>query len=49
MVALVLCLAGFVALTYGSWLVYEPAAFLVGGVLLIAAGVLYVRGTRVVP
>jgi hypothetical protein len=48
LIAIALCLLGFAALVVGSWLVYEPAAFLVAGVLLLAAGVLYVRGSRVV-
>lgn len=33
------CGAGSVA--YGSWLVYQPAGFLVGGALLIVGGVLF--------
>jgi hypothetical protein len=31
--------AGFIS--YGSWLIYEPAGFLVGGALLIVGGVLF--------
>jgi hypothetical protein len=33
--------AGFIA--YGSWLIYEPAGFLVGGVLLMAFAMLFGR------
>ncbi len=32
-------LVGFGLLTYGSWLVYVPAAFIVPGVLLLGAGI----------
>lgn len=49
MVALVLCVLGLGSLVYGAWLVYEPAAFLLAGLALLAAGVLYVRGGRVLP
>lgn len=49
MLALALCVLGLASLVYGSWLAYEPAAFLVAGTVLLAAGVLYVRGTRVIP
>lgn len=30
-------LAGATAISYGAWLVYEPAGFIVGGTLLLAA------------
>lgn len=36
-------LAGFVGagtISYGSWLIYEPAGFLVGGLLLMAFAML---------
>ncbi len=35
--ASVLELAGAVAVVYGVWLIYRPAAFLVGGVLAVVA------------
>lgn len=39
-----LMLGGTMAISYGSWLIYAPAGFIAGGVLLIAGGVLAVRG-----
>ncbi len=33
-----LLIAGAGALCYGSWLVYQPAGFIVGGILVIYAG-----------
>ena len=33
-----LSLAGLSLLTYGAYQVYEPSAFIVSGVLLLAAG-----------
>jgi hypothetical protein len=33
-------LAGAASFTYGAWLIYEPAGFMVGGVLLVATAVL---------
>jgi len=33
-------------LRYGAWLIYVPAGFIVGGVLLILAAVLAARGQR---
>jgi len=38
-----LVLAGFGGVTYGSWLIYEPAAFILAGALLLVAGL---RGAR---
>ena len=35
--------AGAALVSYGSWLIYVPAGFLVGGVLLIAGAVLFGR------
>lgn len=32
--------AGAAAVSYGAWLVYEPAGFIVGGALLVVAGVM---------
>ncbi len=33
-----LLIAGTGALCYGSWLVYQPTGFIVGGILVIYAG-----------
>lgn len=33
-------IGGAVSVSYGSWLVYEPAGFIVAGLLLLVAGVL---------
>lgn len=41
-----LMVCGAAAISYGSWMVYAPAGFIVGGVLLIAAGVLAARGAE---
>lgn len=38
-----LFVAGGGAVSYGAWLVYAPAGFIVGGVLAIAAGVMVAR------
>jgi hypothetical protein len=38
-----LLVAGAVALSYGAWLIYHPAGFIAGGLLLIAAGTLTAR------
>lgn len=35
-----LLVSGAALASYGAWLVYPPAGFILGGVLLIAAGVL---------
>jgi ABC-type protease/lipase transport system fused ATPase/permease subunit len=37
-------LAGAGLVAYGAWLVYRPAGFIAGGVLLIAASILLARG-----
>lgn len=42
--ALIIGGAGLVS--YGAWLVYQPAGFTVAGVLCIAAGWLLARGSR---
>jgi hypothetical protein len=39
----VLMLSGACGVSYGAWLVYEPAGYLVGGVLLMTAGILGAR------
>jgi hypothetical protein len=33
-----LLIAGVGLVSYGAWLVYEPAGFIVGGVILLAGG-----------
>lgn len=33
-------LAGAAAVSYGAWLIYQPAGFITGGLLLCAGGVL---------
>lgn len=38
--------AGAGAVSYGASLVYHPAGFVVGGVFLLAAGVLLARGGK---
>lgn len=38
----ILILAGCTAIVYGAWLIHPTAAYLIGGVLLIAGG--YVLG-----
>ncbi len=35
--------AGAAAISYGAWLIYVPAGFLVGGALLMALSVLFGR------
>lgn len=46
MIALFVCLVGLASLAVGVWLIYPPASFVVVGVVLLAAGLLYVRGGR---
>lgn len=38
-------LAGATAIAYGAWLIYEPAGFIVGGMLLLAAAWLGARSS----
>lgn len=33
-------LAGIGLVTYGAWLIYQPAGFILGGVLMAALGVI---------
>lgn len=40
-----LALLGAVSLSYGAWLVYVPAGYIVGGVLLIVGGVIAARAS----
>lgn len=43
--ALTLCfLAGLALLSYGAWLAWAPAGFLVAGAVLVLLPVLWVRG-----
>lgn len=39
-----LIFAGATSLSYGAWLVYAPAGFITGGLLLLVAGVIASRG-----
>lgn len=39
-------LAGAGLVSYGGWLIYPPAGFITGGLLLIVAAVLAVRAQR---
>jgi len=39
-----LMIAGAAVLSYGAWLVYNPGGYIVGGVLLIAGGIVAARG-----
>ena len=39
-----LIFAGAASLSYGAWLVYPPAGFITGGLLLLVAGVIASRG-----
>lgn len=38
--------AGGASIAYGAGLVYAPAGWIVGGALVVAAGVLLARGAR---
>ena len=46
MVATVLSMAGAVLVTIGAGMIYIPAGFIVGGVILLAVGVDALRPTR---
>lgn len=39
-------LAGAALIAYGAWLVYRPAGFIAGGMMLIAGVILQARGSR---
>lgn len=39
----VLMVAGAAVISYGAWLIYSPAGFLVGGCFALAAGILAAR------
>jgi len=36
--------AGVASIAYGSWMVYAPAGFIVGGLLVLAAALAAARG-----
>ena len=36
-------IGGAAGVSYGAWLIYPPAGFVVGGILLLVAGVLTAR------
>lgn len=38
--------AGAGAASYGAWMVYPPAGFIVGGVFALAAGWILARGAK---
>jgi hypothetical protein len=38
-----LMLSGVAGISYGAWLVYAPAGFIVGGAFLLAGGVMAAR------
>lgn len=40
----VVFIAGLVLVSFGAWLVYEPAGFMAAGALLVSVSVLWVRG-----
>jgi len=39
-----LLVGGAAAISYGAWMIYPPAGFIVGGLLSISGGVLLIRG-----
>lgn len=41
-----LMVGGTAAIAYGAWRIYAPAGFIVGGLLMIAGGVLAARGAK---
>lgn len=40
-----LMVAGAAAVSYGTWLIYQPAGFVIAGVFSLTAGVLCARAT----
>jgi len=42
----VLCLSGTGLISYGAWLVYQPAGYIVGGALILVAGVFIARAPK---
>lgn len=42
----ILALAGAALVAYGAWLIYAPAGFIAGGVLLLAATILSAGSDR---
>lgn len=41
---LLLLTAGSAAVTAGAWMIFQPAGWIIGGAVLIAAAVLMIRG-----
>lgn len=41
---LLLLLAGAAAIAVGAWLIFEPAGYIAGGMLLMAVAVMMIRG-----
>lgn len=41
-----LLVAGAGLLSYGAWLVYQPAGFIVGGLLVLVSGVVTSRAAK---
>lgn len=39
-------ISAVVAISYGSWLIYEPAGFIVGGALVLTGAIAAARGAR---
>ena len=42
----VIGVSGLGLAAYGVWLVYEPAAFIIGGLVMVAAAALLTRGGK---
>lgn len=40
-----LMVGGAVAISFGAWMMYAPAGYVVGGLLSLVAGVIMARGT----
>lgn len=41
-----LMVIGATGISYGAWLVYGPAGYVVGGLFALAAGVVLARGSK---
>ena len=39
-----ICTIGIALISYGAWLVYEPAGYIAGGTLLLAGGIAIAKG-----
>lgn len=42
----VLMVAGATSVSYGFWLIYQPAGYLAGGAFALAAGLLLAKGPK---